>query len=167
MTGEGDMGIALDRVTAALRAGRPIRASGPTTSAPDPGRVVMADVEATREVRFSCHACGATVHDGDGWITVDVTAAANLSRAYERFDDLCRLGVALPTLPPPASWHCYHIGCDRDQCHEHAYWFAVERARTVGQLLEWGSRLGRKWWIDGTDWTAFLLWHGFGLEFVP
>lgn len=119
----------------------------------------------SEELVWKCVECGQPIPDGGGYIEVDVNAAIETIEARGRREAelrsrrpdglLVMSGGDLLGWPDDESWHAIHRACDTDPVSS-PYWFDVDRARTLLQVLDWTLHLSEKSWLDGTNWSAFV-----------
>lgn len=122
-------------------------------------------------LQWVCDVCGKPVADGKGYLLVDQGAAVEsyqarreLDRAQFEKEAADRAAGGLGLVPVDLAgymelshpnWRVLHGDCDTAP-PAYDYWFAVERCRTLAQLLDWNAHLHGKNWLDRTDWDRFI-----------
>jgi hypothetical protein len=114
---------------------------------------------------WTCHGCKTAVGDGDGYLEVDWIAASDAVYATRRlraeYEARANGGLVVLTMtdleryPEDLPWLVWHRRCDSEP-EGGGYWIAVERARTVGQILDWSAHLEEKNWQAHTNWHRFI-----------
>lgn len=57
---------------------------------------------------------------------------------------------------PLGRWQAWHRQCDPHP-DSNSYWIAVERCKTLGELVHWAGHLMQKNWMQDTDLSRLLL----------
>lgn len=128
----------------------------------------MSATTSTLTLTWNCDGCHAEVGDGAGWVTVDLAAVTRTRGAWQAFDNeqAAKYAAGLGTLHAirastlmdllgEVPWHVYHKTCDPAPENE-AYFWDIERSRTVAELMEWWLHLAGKNWFAHTDWEGFI-----------
>jgi len=120
-------------------------------------------------VTWLCAACGEPVRARTGYLTLDQRVAWVRERAWVEYKRQCILDNpsnelrvrAVSEMPSEkvARWDAWHRNCD-PRPDSADYWFAVERADTVGKLLHWTAHLAEKEWVGHSDWFTLMLTIG-------
>lgn len=104
-----------------------------------------------------CEACDGEIADGDGWLTCSDFEVADTERIirdiYENREPWSP--IPLSEFPDHVHWYRYHCSCD-PHADEGSYWIAVERIRTLPELLSWTAHLMQKRWLKATDWSYLI-----------
>jgi hypothetical protein len=121
----------------------------------------------SRRIAWRCSICGRRIANGAGWITInsqELNTCLSASLAWrEAHPGPLLSGTELSELPDPAHWRVLHRRCDPEP-EDNGYWFDIERARTVRQLLGWTAHLMGKSWLEYTDWQNFIAKVAYGWD---
>ena len=109
---------------------------------------------------WRCDCCGHYLEDGEGWITVDLAAVLAVQRQWSAWEAKRHEPGAVPlgellALPTEVPWHVYHQDCDPAP-EDPAYWWTIERARTISDVFGWWLHLSGKNWFKHTDWEGLI-----------
>lgn len=104
-----------------------------------------------------CGVCRKPVHDGEGYLHVDLRKALQVERewAAEELRDSPIDVNDLHTMPGQVGWLAHHHGCDPDPDH-FCYSVDIHTVRTHSDLLRWTAHLMSKAWLPHTDWEQLI-----------
>lgn len=110
-------------------------------------------------LEWLCDECKLPIEDSRGWVTINLGAVGAHERSMAEWKrnhpGPVVSGSDLMDIPLPVLWHVYHRACDPD-LDRLAYWFAVERCRTIPQLMDWWLHLAEKNWFSATAWDVLI-----------
>jgi hypothetical protein len=109
---------------------------------------------------WMCEVCDMSIADEDGYVTMSFAELHEFKRATKAWDE--RIDAKYPgpwraypmselsDLPNRVRWRVLHRNCDAE-LESPAYWIAVERIRSAGDVISWSSHLLEKNWIQETS----------------
>jgi predicted GIY-YIG superfamily endonuclease len=108
-------------------------------------------------LEWHCEVCDLPIADDRGHIWIDLTdiyRAEEQDRETESRDTLRCYKIS--ELPDVVHWHAHHNACDPEP-NSNSYDIAIERIRTITDLLAWTAHLiESKRWLPITDWDRML-----------
>lgn len=118
---------------------------------------VRVDPQPVATIDWSCQVCTKPIADGKGYVWIDHNEVAAAQARDARQDPITgEVDLSDFLTISDANWHVHHAKCD-PYPNANSYTIAIERIRTVPQLLDWTAHLmSSKGWISATDWDRFL-----------